>query len=203
MWPLDGRIVHTVWTLQCLCVPCAALGDAGGGRGRPSWARLVEVQEVGVAYHHQAVWTVRSLPRSRRECSVLTHSILACVNKGWIKERNNILLFLAPPTSYGSPGNVTKEYFEFADFFLKTYAVGMQQVRFLWTYGLSQLIWFSMRGSLTTRYRSLQGPHESWLPPHRSVLRKKAQLNLKSGIRIRFPVIRLLFCCYSLAITQI
>ncbi|XP_051911793.1 importin-8 isoform X1 [Hippocampus zosterae] len=29
---------------------------------------------------------------------------------------------------YGSPGNVTKEYFEFADFFLKTYAVGLQQV---------------------------------------------------------------------------
>ncbi|XP_029597972.1 importin-8 isoform X1 [Salmo trutta] len=29
---------------------------------------------------------------------------------------------------YGSPGNVTKEYFEFADFFLKTYAVGIQQV---------------------------------------------------------------------------
>lgn len=28
---------------------------------------------------------------------------------------------------YGSPGNVTKEYFEFADFFLKTYAVGLQQ----------------------------------------------------------------------------
>uniref|UniRef100_A0A674E4R7 Importin 8 n=1 Tax=Salmo trutta TaxID=8032 RepID=A0A674E4R7_SALTR len=32
---------------------------------------------------------------------------------------------------YGSPGNVTKEYFEFADFFLKTYAVGIQQVRVL------------------------------------------------------------------------
>uniref|UniRef100_A0AAQ5Y953 Importin N-terminal domain-containing protein n=1 Tax=Amphiprion ocellaris TaxID=80972 RepID=A0AAQ5Y953_AMPOC len=29
---------------------------------------------------------------------------------------------------YGSPGNVTKEYYEFADFFLKTYAVGIQQV---------------------------------------------------------------------------
>ncbi|XP_077401238.1 importin-8 isoform X1 [Vanacampus margaritifer] len=29
---------------------------------------------------------------------------------------------------YGSPGNVTKEYFEFADFFLKTYAVGLQLV---------------------------------------------------------------------------
>ncbi|XP_077356952.1 importin-8 isoform X2 [Festucalex cinctus] len=29
---------------------------------------------------------------------------------------------------YGSPGNVTKEYFEFADFFLKTYAVALQQV---------------------------------------------------------------------------
>ncbi|KAG7455918.1 hypothetical protein MATL_G00246220 [Megalops atlanticus] len=29
---------------------------------------------------------------------------------------------------YGSPGNVTKEYFEFADFFLKTFAVGIQQV---------------------------------------------------------------------------
>lgn len=29
---------------------------------------------------------------------------------------------------YGSPGNVTKDYFEFADFFLKTYAVGLQQV---------------------------------------------------------------------------
>ncbi|XP_014882907.1 importin-8-like [Poecilia latipinna] len=29
---------------------------------------------------------------------------------------------------YGSPGNVTKEYQEFADFFLKTYAVGIQQV---------------------------------------------------------------------------
>ncbi|XP_048863861.1 importin-8 isoform X2 [Brienomyrus brachyistius] len=29
---------------------------------------------------------------------------------------------------YGSPGNVTKEYFEFADFFLRTYAVGIQQV---------------------------------------------------------------------------
>ncbi|MBN3321976.1 IPO8 protein, partial [Atractosteus spatula] len=29
---------------------------------------------------------------------------------------------------YGSPGSVTKEYFEFADFFLKTYAVGIQQV---------------------------------------------------------------------------
>uniref|UniRef100_A0A672NS18 Importin-8-like n=1 Tax=Sinocyclocheilus grahami TaxID=75366 RepID=A0A672NS18_SINGR len=29
---------------------------------------------------------------------------------------------------YGSPGNVTKEYVEFADFFLKTYAVGIQQV---------------------------------------------------------------------------
>ncbi|XP_035003849.1 importin-8 isoform X3 [Hippoglossus stenolepis] len=29
---------------------------------------------------------------------------------------------------YGSPGNVTKEYGEFADFFLKTYAVGIQQV---------------------------------------------------------------------------
>ncbi|XP_062851040.1 importin-8 isoform X1 [Trichomycterus rosablanca] len=29
---------------------------------------------------------------------------------------------------YGSPGNVTKEYFEFADFFLKTYSVGIQQV---------------------------------------------------------------------------
>ncbi|KAJ8006453.1 hypothetical protein DPEC_G00107420 [Dallia pectoralis] len=29
---------------------------------------------------------------------------------------------------YGSPGNVTKEYFEFADFFLNTYAVGIQQV---------------------------------------------------------------------------
>ncbi|XP_072529058.1 importin-8 isoform X2 [Salminus brasiliensis] len=29
---------------------------------------------------------------------------------------------------YGSPGNVTKEYFEFADFFLKMYAVGIQQV---------------------------------------------------------------------------
>ncbi|XP_076152432.1 importin-8 isoform X1 [Alosa pseudoharengus] len=29
---------------------------------------------------------------------------------------------------YGSPGNVTKEYFEFADFFVKTYAVGIQQV---------------------------------------------------------------------------
>uniref|UniRef100_A0AAV2IQ50 Importin N-terminal domain-containing protein n=1 Tax=Knipowitschia caucasica TaxID=637954 RepID=A0AAV2IQ50_KNICA len=28
---------------------------------------------------------------------------------------------------YGSPGNVTKEYSEFADFFLKTYAVGLQQ----------------------------------------------------------------------------
>ncbi|XP_033832240.1 importin-8 isoform X2 [Periophthalmus magnuspinnatus] len=28
---------------------------------------------------------------------------------------------------YGSPGNVTKEYAEFADFFLKTYAVGLQQ----------------------------------------------------------------------------
>lgn len=30
--------------------------------------------------------------------------------------------------SYGSPGNVTKEYYEFANFFLKTYAVGIQQV---------------------------------------------------------------------------
>ncbi|XP_027899463.1 importin-8 isoform X4 [Xiphophorus couchianus] len=29
---------------------------------------------------------------------------------------------------YGSPDNVTKEYQEFADFFLKTYAVGIQQV---------------------------------------------------------------------------
>ncbi|XP_043963496.1 importin-8 isoform X4 [Gambusia affinis] len=29
---------------------------------------------------------------------------------------------------YGSPGNVTKEYQDFADFFLKTYAVGIQQV---------------------------------------------------------------------------
>uniref|UniRef100_A0A8C1LF96 Importin 8 n=1 Tax=Cyprinus carpio TaxID=7962 RepID=A0A8C1LF96_CYPCA len=29
---------------------------------------------------------------------------------------------------YGSPGNVTKEYVEFADFFLNTYAVGIQQV---------------------------------------------------------------------------
>uniref|UniRef100_UPI00358E494A importin-7-like isoform X2 n=1 Tax=Myxine glutinosa TaxID=7769 RepID=UPI00358E494A len=29
---------------------------------------------------------------------------------------------------YGSPGNVTKEYNEFADFFLKTYAIGIQQV---------------------------------------------------------------------------
>ncbi|XP_073693808.1 importin-8 [Garra rufa] len=29
---------------------------------------------------------------------------------------------------YGSPGNVTKEYVEFADFFLKTYSVGIQQV---------------------------------------------------------------------------
>ncbi|XP_038174774.1 importin-8 isoform X2 [Arvicola amphibius] len=29
---------------------------------------------------------------------------------------------------YGSPGNVTKEYFEFSEFFLKTYAVGIQQV---------------------------------------------------------------------------
>uniref|UniRef100_A0A673CWL4 Importin N-terminal domain-containing protein n=1 Tax=Sphaeramia orbicularis TaxID=375764 RepID=A0A673CWL4_9TELE len=29
---------------------------------------------------------------------------------------------------YGSPGNVTKEYYEFADFFLKTYAIGIQQV---------------------------------------------------------------------------
>ncbi|XP_061663321.1 importin-8 isoform X2 [Syngnathoides biaculeatus] len=29
---------------------------------------------------------------------------------------------------YGSPGNVTKDYVEFADFFLKTYAVGFQQV---------------------------------------------------------------------------
>ncbi|KAH0617049.1 hypothetical protein JD844_028647 [Phrynosoma platyrhinos] len=30
---------------------------------------------------------------------------------------------------YGSPGNVTKEYFEFSEFFLKTYAVGIQQVK--------------------------------------------------------------------------
>ncbi|KAJ6660017.1 hypothetical protein lerEdw1_018215 [Lerista edwardsae] len=29
---------------------------------------------------------------------------------------------------FGSPGNVTKEYFEFSEFFLKTYAVGIQQV---------------------------------------------------------------------------
>uniref|UniRef100_G3TXK7 Importin 8 n=1 Tax=Loxodonta africana TaxID=9785 RepID=G3TXK7_LOXAF len=29
---------------------------------------------------------------------------------------------------YGSPGTVTKEYFEFSEFFLKTYAVGIQQV---------------------------------------------------------------------------
>ncbi|KAM4881890.1 importin-8 isoform 2-T3 [Thomomys bottae] len=29
---------------------------------------------------------------------------------------------------YGSPGNVTKEYFEFSEFFLKTYAIGIQQV---------------------------------------------------------------------------
>uniref|UniRef100_A0A8C2ZYC9 Importin 8 n=1 Tax=Cyclopterus lumpus TaxID=8103 RepID=A0A8C2ZYC9_CYCLU len=29
---------------------------------------------------------------------------------------------------YGSPGNVTKEYYEFADFFLKIYAMGIQQV---------------------------------------------------------------------------
>ncbi|XP_028673781.2 importin-8 [Erpetoichthys calabaricus] len=29
---------------------------------------------------------------------------------------------------YGSPGNVTKEYSEFAEFFLNTYAVGIQQV---------------------------------------------------------------------------
>ncbi|XP_020831465.1 importin-8 isoform X4 [Phascolarctos cinereus] len=29
---------------------------------------------------------------------------------------------------YGSPGNVTKEYIEFSEFFLKTYAVGIQQV---------------------------------------------------------------------------
>ncbi|XP_024118730.1 importin-8 isoform X1 [Oryzias melastigma] len=29
---------------------------------------------------------------------------------------------------YGSPGNVTQDYSEFADFFLKTYAVGIQQV---------------------------------------------------------------------------
>nr|XP_033806562.1 importin-8 isoform X3 [Geotrypetes seraphini] len=29
---------------------------------------------------------------------------------------------------YGSPGNVTKEYFDFSEFFLKTYAVGIQQV---------------------------------------------------------------------------
>ncbi|TRY92080.1 hypothetical protein DNTS_005869 [Danionella cerebrum] len=29
---------------------------------------------------------------------------------------------------YGSPGNVTKEYMEFAEFFLKSYAVGIQQV---------------------------------------------------------------------------
>ncbi|CAO2607249.1 Ipo8 [Lemmus lemmus] len=28
---------------------------------------------------------------------------------------------------YGSPGNVTKEYFEFSEYFLKTYAVGIQQ----------------------------------------------------------------------------
>ncbi|NWW45444.1 IPO8 protein, partial [Pedionomus torquatus] len=29
---------------------------------------------------------------------------------------------------YGSPGNVTKEYFQFSEFFLKTYAVGIQEV---------------------------------------------------------------------------
>lgn len=29
---------------------------------------------------------------------------------------------------YGSPGSTTEEYFEFADFFLKTFAVGIQQV---------------------------------------------------------------------------
>ncbi|KAM8973357.1 importin-8 [Pelodytes ibericus] len=29
---------------------------------------------------------------------------------------------------YGSPGGVTKEYYEFSEFFLKTYAVGVQQV---------------------------------------------------------------------------
>lgn len=30
---------------------------------------------------------------------------------------------------YGSPGNTTKEYTEFAELFLKGYAVGAQQVR--------------------------------------------------------------------------
>lgn len=32
---------------------------------------------------------------------------------------------------YGSPGNVTKEYYDFANFFLMTYAVGILQVNVL------------------------------------------------------------------------
>lgn len=48
---------------------------------------------------------------------------------------------LCPTYRYGSPGNVTKEYFEFADFFLKTYAVGIQQVTCRWDLRTIVLSW--------------------------------------------------------------
>lgn len=40
-----------------------------------------------------------------------------------------IFFFLNNCGRYGSPGNTTKEYTEFAELFLKEYAVSAQQVR--------------------------------------------------------------------------
>lgn len=39
------------------------------------------------------------------------------------------ICILASNSRYGSPGNVSKEYNEFAEVFLKAFAVGVQQVR--------------------------------------------------------------------------
>lgn len=42
---------------------------------------------------------------------------------------HTVICILASNSRYGSPGNVSKEYNEFAEVFLKAFAVGVQQVR--------------------------------------------------------------------------
>lgn len=66
----------------------------------------------------------------------------SCIYVVILRSTFKYFLFFFNISRYGSPGNVSKEYSDFADFFLRTYAVGIQQVSvrdvllFLWLFCL-------------------------------------------------------------------
>ncbi len=75
---------------------------------------------------------------------------------------------------YGSPGNTTKEYTEFAELFLKEYAVSAQQVRTWEGFMSDWAAWFLKCSSQTQRislHVCLLGAAESLIPVQGKAIR--------------------------------